>query len=477
MTKPITREDLFLAILSMDSYHRGYGAQVVANGRSETQIGNAILGSDSTDLLGVGVDMATGFYAISYDVSQNSGMSGPRVIAFRGTDYDSTEGYSSLRDIWTGWGVGGGATGNGWSLGSQAGQTLQFYELLIRQLSGNPTASIFDVAGPKPIVTGHSLGGGLAGLAAYLSGSKAVGFDHMPFGVAALASLAYQVTKAVEIWNADAAHADDQISPDAVLTRDLLSKLQIHQPSFDVFKGISTSFEINAGLRNGLIAGALGIGLGVLASFLVGPVAGSLLAALGGGIAGGQVAAEANIDQTVLETYGWTNINPVDRHSQAILTILTFADLAKQANAFAANWQTQRIANPGLWALYDSNLAKAAGANGGHISGLAHDNKDYTTILQTAIAYSALDEGDDSSKPFGDTGASALIDDWSQLGYVVNLSNHNAFFDTTISFFDGILNAAAGIFTKDLTALLTRVVAEYAGALAVYGGDGKLSAS
>ena len=64
-----------------------------------------------------------------------------------------------------------------------------------------------------------------------------------------------------------------------------------------------------------------------------------------------------------------------------------------------------------------------------------------------------------------------------ELGYVVNLSNHNAFFDTTISFFDGILNAAAGIFTKDLTALLTRVVAEYAGALAVYGGDGKLSAS
>ncbi|WP_159059336.1 hypothetical protein [Rhodopseudomonas palustris] len=49
----------------------------------------------------------------------------------------------------------------------------------------------------------------MAGLAAYLSGSKAVGFDHMPFGVAALASLAYQVTKAVEIWNADAAHADD----------------------------------------------------------------------------------------------------------------------------------------------------------------------------------------------------------------------------------------------------------------------------
>ena len=468
MTREITKQDLFLAILAMDSYHRGYGEQVFTLGRSTTQIGKAnILNVDIPD-----GSRPAGFYASAYDVSGVSEITDPNktVIAYRGTDYDATDGLSTLRDIWYGWGAGAGATGNPWGLGSQADLTIKYYESVVRLLDNNPARTIYNVGGAKPILTGHSLGGGLAGFASYLSGSTAVGFDHMPFGVAAIATLAVRVLDAIKTWNDDAAHADDQIPLTAIFTRDLLDKLQIHQPSFDVFKGISTAFEINAGLRNGLIAGLLGISLGVLASFipLAGPLVGGLLAALGGSIAGGQVAAEANIDQTVLETYGWTNIRPDQRHSQALLTILTFADLAKRADSFSANWQTQRIANPGLWALFDDDLAKAAGANNANILGLAKNEQKYGTILQTALAYSALDEGEDNAKPFGDTGVKALIDDWSQLGYVINLSNHNAFFDTTVQFFDGFSNALAGIFTKDVTALMTRIATQYAGALALY---------
>ena len=80
--------DLFLAILAMDSYNRGYGQginnlPVLLN---VTRIGNAIITRQS-DILANSDGVNAGFYAIAYDVS-GAGVSGltGTVISYRGTD-------------------------------------------------------------------------------------------------------------------------------------------------------------------------------------------------------------------------------------------------------------------------------------------------------------------------------------------------------------------------------------------------------
>ncbi len=78
--------DLFLAILSMDSYNRGYGVGIDGLGGLQTYIGNARLIQESdVDIASAGVN--AGFYAIAYDMTGVAGFAaGERVISYRGTD-------------------------------------------------------------------------------------------------------------------------------------------------------------------------------------------------------------------------------------------------------------------------------------------------------------------------------------------------------------------------------------------------------
>ena len=69
-------DDLFLAILAMDSYNRGYNAGLVVQG---TQIGDAQLNQNS-EIFGPGVDAAASFFAQAYS------WEGQTVISYRGTD-------------------------------------------------------------------------------------------------------------------------------------------------------------------------------------------------------------------------------------------------------------------------------------------------------------------------------------------------------------------------------------------------------
>jgi hypothetical protein len=58
--------NLFLAILSMDSYNRGYGQGTTGLAASiGTQIGSATIKKDSNDEAGISI--AAGFYAIAYN--------------------------------------------------------------------------------------------------------------------------------------------------------------------------------------------------------------------------------------------------------------------------------------------------------------------------------------------------------------------------------------------------------------------------
>ena len=81
-------KDLFLAILSMDSYNRGYGAGIGAapDGLGSASDGSVHVGAAtvSYNLEDAGLDgsaQAAGFYAIAYDVdgSGPSGLAGKTV--------------------------------------------------------------------------------------------------------------------------------------------------------------------------------------------------------------------------------------------------------------------------------------------------------------------------------------------------------------------------------------------------------------
>ncbi|QWG21942.1 hypothetical protein KMZ93_18370 [Bradyrhizobium sediminis] len=79
-------KDLFSAILSMDSYNRGYNSGIALTG---TTIGKASIAQTSSILLddsGQSLDLPAGFYAIAYNTSAVSGFSaGEKTIAYRGT--------------------------------------------------------------------------------------------------------------------------------------------------------------------------------------------------------------------------------------------------------------------------------------------------------------------------------------------------------------------------------------------------------
>ncbi len=133
--------DLFMAILAMDAYNRGYNEGLIVPG---TQIGLASLGQNSlilTNILADGtvvrLDQPASFFAQAYT------WNGQTVISYRGTDQPGL-------DIANGYGL---ATGN--SRAPQGLMALDFYRSVIG-LADPQTANV--------VLTGHSLGGGLATL-------------------------------------------------------------------------------------------------------------------------------------------------------------------------------------------------------------------------------------------------------------------------------------------------------------------------
>jgi hypothetical protein len=160
-------KDLFLALMSLDSYNRGYGAGIEGLGGAGTQIGNATI----LNVALPGASQTTGFYASAYSLNSAVGdlASGSKIISYRGTNADSIG--PALQDIAFGWVTGAG-------LGAaQAIQAAEFYTAVTGQ-------SIHAGVSANTVLTGHSLGGGLAGYVSALTGTQGVGYDHMPFGAA-----------------------------------------------------------------------------------------------------------------------------------------------------------------------------------------------------------------------------------------------------------------------------------------------------
>jgi len=111
-------KELFLAILSMDSYNRGYGAGVAdglgakdADGNDIDGLGEAGSLVGSAQVLNIPLpegSKSAGFYAIAYKVGEGvEGIApGTTIIAYRGTDAILNNDISGGSDVINGWGVG-----------------------------------------------------------------------------------------------------------------------------------------------------------------------------------------------------------------------------------------------------------------------------------------------------------------------------------------------------------------------------------
>jgi fermentation-respiration switch protein FrsA (DUF1100 family) len=150
-----TSHNLFLSILALDAYNRGYGSGFEDDDLGETigtMIGQAsILGH--TDSTPGSPDREAGFYAVAYQIGSQT------VISYRGTD-SAGELFSDDAPIIS-----------GFYNDDAVYQATKFYDTVRDQVGDNARITL----------TGHSLGGGLAGFVAGTFGQRAVLVDHVAF--------------------------------------------------------------------------------------------------------------------------------------------------------------------------------------------------------------------------------------------------------------------------------------------------------
>ena len=159
-------KDLFLAVLSLDAYNQGYKAGI---NHGQTQIGSATFLTDKGDLEA----QSHGFYGLAYTLNSAVGdlAAGTTIISYRGTDdiIGINAGNFFSSDMWNGYSLALGGTPGA----NQSELAIQFYQSVAGDGVDPRTANI--------TLTGHSLGGGLAGLLGALYGREALIFDHMAF--------------------------------------------------------------------------------------------------------------------------------------------------------------------------------------------------------------------------------------------------------------------------------------------------------
>lgn len=155
--------NLLNAILSMDSYNRGYGQGIILpTVLNVTKIGNVTIVVQSDPTLGNAPSNA-GFYALAYDTN---GDGKGDIISYRGTD----DLLGADSDITNGWVLGGGDENS-----TQGNMAIQFYKSVVQAT----TAS--DLTQTNISLTGHSLGGGLAAYVGTLYGQNALIYDSMDY--------------------------------------------------------------------------------------------------------------------------------------------------------------------------------------------------------------------------------------------------------------------------------------------------------
>ena len=156
-------QELMYAILAMDSYDREYNPGILLSG---SNIGTASIGSE--ELLPA-ASQSAGFYAVAYQWNDDS------IISYRGTDNPGlwADDIAGGSDVWNGYGLGVGSP-----YAEQGRLAAEFYQAVTGTQISDPLAE-------SATLTGHSLGGGLAGLIGALYHEDAILFDNMLFELAA----------------------------------------------------------------------------------------------------------------------------------------------------------------------------------------------------------------------------------------------------------------------------------------------------
>jgi Ca2+-binding RTX toxin-like protein len=345
---------VFDAILAMDSYNRGYdqgvflgeldagGDPIVDSDIENVSIGNATIILDSRELLdenGQSLDQPRGFYALAYELPN-----GETVVSYRGTN--------EALDTVTGYGVGLGVPTE-----DQAILAFGFYNAVAQ--SSDPFETI--------TVTGHSLGGGLAGLIGAVIGLDGRLYDNMAFELAALNTpLVAQADDVAELFGLGNG-----------------SFKQLVYGNGDIYDPIIVDDNPNGPLITYSLDGEF---LGYL---------------------------NRGLQQTHEHEYvlpGNPDLDPsgfefLELHSIAALAVHAYAEteLAGQTD-----WH---IASPYFWpVLFNDAFAQSIGES------------DAATLL-SKIAYSAIDEG---TRVFGDTAIRALYDDANDLGVAITAAQSDA---------------------------------------------------
>ncbi|WP_164736472.1 calcium-binding protein [Rhizobium vallis] len=344
----VSRE-LMTAILSMDAYNRGYGAGTVLD-QNASRIGDAIIDRDSS-ILGVDGDIrrdiSAGFYGIAYE------WNGATVISYRGTNAETAANFAT--DALNGYFVGAGYPQN-----NQAYLAADFFQAITGTTNLDPSSA-------RVLLTGHSLGGGLAGFIASIYGQEAVIFDNMTFEHAA--ATAYTLASS---WD-PLSGIENSLSE--IVWGDFYNGYDPHQPLIgENIEAYATANELLTPLR---------------------------------------ALFSQQTPVTTLDSH-WIEVSVahlVNLHSQALLISLEFA-----RESGHISWTSIGAT---LWAtLFDQKMGAATGFE--NLEG----SSNAASKLLTAIAYSALDSGSSEADSnygyvFGNTAIRSLFDDADALGWLI----------------------------------------------------------
>ncbi|MGN6776053.1 calcium-binding protein, partial [Rhizobium sp.] len=396
MTGVPTKQDVLLALLSLDAYSRGENAQLAYSaGQLPNQVGTVKFVETSDYIDGAAT---SGFSASHYQLS-----SGETVIAYRGTDFvtDNLSIIETLKDVVFGWlssfGLLEDDLGNG-AIHLQPYYAQKFYEDVTKRQLFPDAGTGNDTPPQNVIITGHSLGGSLAGFIGSLSGAETVVFNEIPY-------LGLALTAALNTFLAPFKDIDDPQTKYQQVIKFLngegLSIAGLLLPQ----AGNVTSYRMDGEVAG--YARALGPVLGFALKELIAKYTGEddvIADAIAAAALSYGITVDGQSQVVPVSIHGGGLLDTVNLHSQALMVVTTYAD-----SNHLVDWYP--LGDNLLKYFFDNDVAIATGASelGGYGGAPAK--------MLDAIAYSVLDEG---TLVFGNTGVRALFDDADALGALVS---------------------------------------------------------